>query len=156
MPVIGSRHLYAGCHGSSNQVSFPFVPEQGQDSGFDIIYSAFDASSMVHFRSSLYYIPDIFNDAFSFIASHQISLTWRHKGGLKPTPERRLRGAYPHHLNSIKALLCFVRDTLASADFFSPIGLKTSYVKFIIFPSILLHLLPQITDDFWASVSIAT
>ncbi|WP_206366919.1 hypothetical protein, partial [Sphingobacterium sp. SGL-16] len=117
MPIIASRHLYAGYHGSSNQVSLPFVPEQGQDPGFDIIYSAFDASSMVHFRSSLYYIPDIFNYAFSFIASHQISLTQQHKGGLKPAPERRLRGAYPHHSNSTKAISCFVRDTPTSADF---------------------------------------
>src|SRR5699024_3645927 len=46
--------------------------------------------------------------------------------------------------------------TMASADFFSPLREKNSYVKFIIFPLILLHLLPRITDGFWASVSIAT
>lgn len=73
MPVVGSRYLYAGCHGSSNQVSLPFIPRQGQDLGFDIIYSAFDASSIVHSRSSLYYAPDIFKNAFSFIASHRTS-----------------------------------------------------------------------------------
>ena len=117
MPVIASRHLYAGYHGSSNQVSLPLGPEQRRDSGFDIVYSAFDASSMVHFRSSLYYIPDIFNNAFSFIAAHQISLTQQHKGGLQPAPERRLRGVYPHHLNSTKAGSCFVRDKLRVADF---------------------------------------
>jgi hypothetical protein len=43
MPVADSRYLYAGCHGSSNQVSLPFVPKRGQGFGLDIIYSAFDA-----------------------------------------------------------------------------------------------------------------
>lgn len=62
--------LMLGISYKSVAIPIMFVPEQSQDPGFDIIYSAFDASSMVHFRSSLYYLSDIFNDAFSFIASH--------------------------------------------------------------------------------------
>ena len=46
--------------------------------------------------------------------------------------------------------------TTVSADFFKTLALKTSYVKFIILPLVLLYLLPEITNDFWTSVSIAT
>jgi len=45
---------------------------------------------------------------------------------------------------------------MVSADFFKALALKTSYVKFIILPLVLLYLLPEITDEFWTSVSIAT
>src|SRR5690625_346870 len=46
--------------------------------------------------------------------------------------------------------------TTISADFFKTLALKTSYVKFFILPLVLLYLLPEITNDFWTSVSIAT
>src|SRR5690625_6142154 len=45
---------------------------------------------------------------------------------------------------------------MVSADFFKALALKTSYVKFIIFPLLPLHLLPEITNDFRASVFAAT
>ena len=51
-PALSSRHLYAGRHPDSKQVSSEFILEPLENSSFDDILGSFDTSSVVHFRSS--------------------------------------------------------------------------------------------------------
>src|SRR5215831_608941 len=52
-PGSASRLLYAGCRLPSNQVSGRLIPGDGNAPGFDDKSLVYDASSKVHFRSSL-------------------------------------------------------------------------------------------------------
>jgi hypothetical protein len=52
-PASDSRRLYAGCYPPSNQVADGLVPEDRAAPGFSNFYTAFDATSTVHLRSSL-------------------------------------------------------------------------------------------------------
>ena len=52
-PGLESRHLYTGHHMANKQVLAMLIPGEGGTPGFDVIGLTFDASSVVHLRSSL-------------------------------------------------------------------------------------------------------
>jgi hypothetical protein len=82
-----------GCHLSRKQVSLEFVPVVLTSKVFDNVLTHFDASPVVHFRSSSYYSPDGFTAAFYLIAHYRVFWIAAASGGLKPAPASRLREA---------------------------------------------------------------
>jgi hypothetical protein len=55
--------LYTGHRMASKQVSATLFTDQSWGSGFDVVGDVFDASSKVHSRSSLSFIPEVVNAA---------------------------------------------------------------------------------------------
>ena len=100
-PGLCSRHLYAGCRLASNQVSARLFPVCCRDTGFDIGYRVFDASSVVHSRSSPQSLPDRVQPCLFLQRSPQWLLIYAAWSGLVPPPEKRHRGTCPHLTNSM-------------------------------------------------------
>jgi hypothetical protein len=101
LPGPSSRRLPAGHRPSSKQVSLGLYPGPNTLPGFDVVDILFDPSSAVHLRSSSWSIPDALQGAPCPRRSPPGLLTRAARGGLKPGPAARLRGAYPHQLCSI-------------------------------------------------------
>src|SRR6516165_7747919 len=100
-PGAESRRLHAGCHPDSNQAILRTPPGLTTSSRFRHRPYAFDTSSAVCSRSSLCTAPDGIQFRLFPPRSPQRLLTNAACGGLKPAPDRRLRGARPHLLRSI-------------------------------------------------------
>lgn len=65
MPAQSSCRLYTGCRSGRKQVSPELIRVLLANTLFDNIYTYFDVSSTVRFRSSSLYPPDSFTAAFS-------------------------------------------------------------------------------------------
>ena len=72
------------------------IPEESRTPGFDIVYVRFDTSSAVRFRSPLRTIPDEILSRLLLQRSPRSLLTAAACSGLRPAPDCRPRGAYPH------------------------------------------------------------
>src|SRR5215472_7415025 len=89
-------------------------PEQGEDSGFDVIKAVFDASSEVRLRSSLSSIHDAVKAApFGHDVHYRSHWTEAARGSLEPPPTRRLRRTFLHL--SYSMTLSHLLDTVASS-----------------------------------------
>jgi hypothetical protein len=100
-PDAESRRLHAGCGSDSNQAILRTSPGLTTSSRFRHRRFAFDTSSAVRSGSSLCTAPDGILFRLFPQRSPQRLLTDAACGGLKPAPDRRLRGTYPHLLCSI-------------------------------------------------------
>ncbi len=95
-PEPGSRHLHAGRHPGSKQVSPRLIPGQDPKPGFRHRLRAFDTSSVDRLRSPSWLTPDALTGApFPNDAQHERLLTAAPRGGLEPPPAGRLRRAKP-------------------------------------------------------------
>ena len=65
MPAQSSCRLYTGCRSDRKQVSPELIRVLLANTLFDNVYTYFDVSSTVRFRSSSLYPPDSFTAAFS-------------------------------------------------------------------------------------------
>ena len=65
MPAQSSCRLYTGCRSGRKQVSPELIRVLLANTLFDNVYTYFDVSSTVRFRSSSLYPPDSFTAAFS-------------------------------------------------------------------------------------------
>lgn len=65
MPAQSSCRLYTGCRSDRKQVAPELIKVLLATTLFDSVYTHFDASSTVRFRSSSLYTPDSFYAAFS-------------------------------------------------------------------------------------------
>ena len=110
-PVLSSCRLYTGCHRVRKQVSSRLILEQRHGSSFD---SAFNEITMRHrtvrFRSSSQRSPDVLLGRLFHGRSPPRLLNAAAPGGLKPTPESRLREAFSHLRYSSASFTC-IRDT---------------------------------------------
>src|SRR3954454_5765665 len=95
-PEPSSRHLYAGHHQGSRQVSSWLIPEQQLDPGFDVVATLSTLHQwFTHVRllgSHLTHLVRLFRHAH-----HHGSFTAATDGGLQPPPAGRLRRTYLHH-----------------------------------------------------------
>gem|GEM_PF-6931704 len=98
-PESGSRHLYAGRRLRSNQVSHAGLSRDSLQAPVSTPLLALDTSSVVHSRSPSRPIPDASWAPFPQRSPPRL-LTGAACGGLEPPPEERLRGAFPHLLDS--------------------------------------------------------
>ena len=108
-PATRSRHLYTGHHQDSTQAAswlkthdFPYavVPGSRNAPGFDAIVLRFDASAVVHTRSSSRHTPDPLTTGLFLQRSPPQLLTGAACSGLGSPPARRTRRANPHHQHS--------------------------------------------------------
>ena len=96
-PDLDSRHLQAGCRlgrasglrPNSSRAPLPSPRFRHRPVNFG-------TSSMVRSRSSLQISPDRFYSCLFLRRSPPTLLTPAARSGLKPAPDRRLRGASPH------------------------------------------------------------
>jgi len=121
-PEPNSRHLHAGHHQGSKQVSPWLIPGQQLDPGFDVIDTLSTLQQwFTHVRllgSHLTHLVRLFRHAH-----HHGSFTAATDGGLRPPPAKRPRRTNLHHqcstatLNAIFyiATSSCVRGTLSSA-----------------------------------------
>jgi hypothetical protein len=101
-PASASRPLYAGRRPLSHQASSGLVPGEPNAPGFDDTLVFNDASS----KGSLSFVSRTLTctsllPRFSSNAHHHGSLPQRLGGGLRPAPESRSRGAFPHLSRSL-------------------------------------------------------
>ena len=101
-PASASRPLYAGRRPLSHQASRGLVPGEPNAPGFDDTLVFNDASSKgsLSFVSRTLTCTSLF-PRFSSNAHHHGSLPQRLGGGLRPAPESRSRGAFPHLSRSL-------------------------------------------------------
>jgi hypothetical protein len=113
-PETGSRHLHTGHRPVRKQVAPGLVPSQQRCSVLMSVELLFDASSVVHLRSSSCFTPDVFNDAFSSTlttrALYPSSSTWFGTRSCNPIPRGQT-------LISCRASPCGVRGTPLSQQF---------------------------------------
>ena len=103
----------------SKQVSTMLIPENLQDSGFDVVCPLFDAYSEVHLRSSLSLLHDAVLPApFNHNVHHHGHWATAACGCLKFLPAEQLRGAYPHLSYSME--LSFLLGTMKARGFHHP------------------------------------
>ena len=99
-PEISSRHLYAGRRQARTQLWARLIPGQRRDPGFDANCNYrhfFDGSlAFVSTSHTLHGYPCLFPGR-----SPQSLFTNAAPGGLVSPPNRRHRGAYPHHWYSM-------------------------------------------------------
>ena len=94
-PEPGSRHLYAGHHLGSKQVSPRLIPGECCAPGFDVICEPFDMSSVDRFRSPSRLLPDELVARLFRNAQHERLLTAAPCGGLQPPPCRAAARGLP-------------------------------------------------------------
>jgi hypothetical protein len=90
-PRPSSRHLHAGRHLGSKQVSPTLIPDQDSKPGFAVASGVFDTSSVVRFRSPSWPTPDALTGAPFPQRSAPRLLTDAPRGGLRPPPAGRPR-----------------------------------------------------------------
>ena len=95
-PGPASRRLRAGCRSGRLQVTPVLVPGEGSAPGFDIVCTTFDTSSAVRLRSPLWTLPAGIASRLFLQRSPPSLFTIAACSGLKPAPDCRLRGAFPH------------------------------------------------------------
>jgi len=95
-PDQESRRLHAGGHLGRNQVAPQTRPGLTNSPRFRHHLALFDTSSAVRLRSSLLTSPDRLNGPPFLQRSPPRLFTVAACSGLKPTPDGRLRGTYPH------------------------------------------------------------
>ena len=105
-PATSSRHLYTGHHQGHTQAAprlrarpewHAFVPDPPTRSGFDAVVFSFDASAVVHTRSSSRRTPAPLSAGLLPQRSPPRLLTDAACGGLGSPPARRTRRALLHH-----------------------------------------------------------
>ncbi len=108
-PTTSSRHLYTGHRQGHTQAapwprahpkSAPLSRGHPTRPGFDAIVLSFDASAVVHTRSSSRRTPDPLTAGLFPQRSPPRLLTDAACGGLSSPPARRTRRANPHHWHS--------------------------------------------------------
>ena len=100
-PASASRPLYAGRRPHSHQAPRGLVPGEPTLLVSTTLRYLTTRLRRVHFRSSLGCSPARVFSRFSSNAHHHGSLPQRLGGGLRPAPESRSRGAYPHLSRSL-------------------------------------------------------
>jgi hypothetical protein len=90
-PGPSSRHLHAGRHLGSKQVSPRPIPGQDSKPGFAVVSGVFDTSSVVRLRSPPWPTPDALHGAPFPQRSAPRLLTDAPCGGLRPSPAGRPR-----------------------------------------------------------------
>jgi hypothetical protein len=104
-PESDSRCLYTGHRTAHKQAPAMLFPRERGTLGFDVIWLSFDASSAVHFRSSLRPLLDGFRPPFNRLV-HDLAVASSAAGGsLKSAPAGRSRWASHHLRHSIARLL---------------------------------------------------
>jgi hypothetical protein len=92
-PGSESRPLYAGRRPPNHQAPGELVPGDGNAPGFDGKSLDYDASSRIHFRSSLLiptclgYVPNALTPMLTTTALYRSSLGWFEARSWKPTPK---------------------------------------------------------------------
>ena len=96
-PALSSCRLNTDCRRASKQASSRLFPELLGGSGFDSSYESLTMRHrLVRFRSSSQRSPDILFGRLFHGRSPPRLLNAAAPGGLKPTPESRLREAFSH------------------------------------------------------------
>src|SRR5208337_669964 len=105
-PASASRPLYAGRRPHSHQAPHGLVPGELHAPGFDDSWFLNDASSKgsLSFVSRMLTCTSLFS-RFSSNAHHHGSLPQQLGGDLRPAPESRSRGAFPHLSRSLSTRL---------------------------------------------------
>ena len=100
MPAQSSCRLYTGCRSGRKQVSPELIRVLLANTLFDNVYTYFDISSTVRFRSSSLYPPDSFTAAFSpsltTTSLKRSSMRWFEACPCRPAPG----GQNSHHQHS--------------------------------------------------------
>jgi hypothetical protein len=101
-PASASRPLYAGRRPLSHQASRGLVPVEPNAPGFDdtLVFNGASSKGSLSFVSRMLTCTSLFS-RFSSNAHHHGSLPQRLGGGLRPAPESRSRGAFPHLSRSL-------------------------------------------------------
>src|ERR1019366_2345920 len=99
-PDPASRRLHAGCRPGTLQANPRAYPGSSTLLRFRHPLWHFDTSSAVRFRSPLRTIPDGISSRLLLQRSPQPLLTIAACSGLRPAPDCRPRGAFPHLLYS--------------------------------------------------------
>ena len=112
-PDPASRRLHAGCRSGSLQDSPRACPGRRTHPRFRHHLRRFDTSSAVRSRSPLRILPDGISSRLFLQRSPPSLLTIAACSGVRPAPDCRPRGAYPHLLYDSTPPLVWrcVRDT---------------------------------------------
>src|SRR4051794_13069896 len=132
-PATSSRHLYTGHHQGHTQAApqlrahpekHAFVPDHPTRSGFDAIVVCFDASAVVHTRSSSRRTPAPLPAGLLPQRSPPRLLTDAACGGLGSPPARRTRRAPPPSL--VQHASCWRSSTSSPLHFRTHVGCQNS------------------------------
>jgi hypothetical protein len=94
-PSAASRRLHAGRRSIGTTAPFELVPGEWEAPGFDVTYSAFDASSIGLLALAFPHLA-CRDQVPTFLQRSPPSLFTTACSGLEPAPDHRLRGGLPH------------------------------------------------------------